>query len=236
MILIILTMTVNFNDIIIKPFLTSTYPEMFNLPSTSRVCLVGNSGLMMEREWGAEIDEYDVVIRFNHAPTAGYEANVGSKTTLRLVNGHCFGGTTKVERNPSASSNFLPSLPPQDIICKTWNVEEFMRGVLNNVNKHNIFFVNPNFIIEVSKYTPGQEPTAGFVMMMLLLSHFECIDMYGFTFWEDNYDYAALDDAVDNGRFASLHHDCRPIVNGQFDSLFVAQLHQRVTGDTAFLL
>jgi hypothetical protein len=182
-------MKIDINNTTLNPFLTSTYPEMFNLPSTSKVCLVGNSGLMKTKEWGVEIDDYDVVVRFNHAPTDGYENYVGSKTTIRLVNGHCFGGTTKVERNPSANSKFLPTLPAQDIICKTWNVEEFMLGVFNNVNKHNLFFINPQFIMEASKYTPGQEPTAGFVMLMLLLSKFSNISMYGFTFWEDGYDY-----------------------------------------------
>ena len=182
-------MNINFNDNIIQPFLTNTTPELFKLPSDSKVCLVGNSGLMLTKKWGKEIDRNDVVIRFNHAPTKKYEEYVGNKTTLRLVNGHCFGGTTKIERNPTANPQFLPTLPSQDIICKTWNVEEFMKGVFNNVNKHNLFFINPQFVNEVSKYTPGQEPTAGFVMLMLMLSCFNKISMYGFTFWEDDYDY-----------------------------------------------
>ena len=181
--------SINFNDNIIQPFLTKTTPDLFKLPSDSKVCLVGNSGLMLEKKWGSEIDDYDIVIRFNHAPTDGYQDYVGSKTTLRLVNGHCFGGTTKVERNPTAKSDFLPSLPKQDIICKTWNVEEFMLGVFNNVNKHNLYFINPQFIQEVTKYTPGQEPTAGFVMLMLLLPFFKQVSIYGFTFWEGDYDY-----------------------------------------------
>jgi len=182
-------MKIGLNNTELTPFLNRTYPNLFNLSSDSKVCLVGNSGLMKTKEWGKEIDKYDIIIRFNHAPTIGYEKYVGSKTTLRLVNGHCFGGSTNVERNPTANPDFLPSLPTQDIICKTWNVEEFMKGVFNNVNKHNIFFLNPQFIMEISKHTPGQEPTAGFVMLMLMLSKFESINMYGFTFWEDEYDY-----------------------------------------------
>lgn len=182
-------MKINFNNKILKPFLTQTYPSIFNLPSTSSICLVGNGGVVMEKELGNEIDNYDVVIRFNHAPTSGYEKYVGSKTTLRLVNGHCFGGTTNIKKNPTAYPDFLPSLPPQDIICKTWNVEEFMKGVFNNINKHNLYFINPEFINATGFYTKPHEPSAGFVMFMLLLSHFKNINLYGFTFWEDNYDY-----------------------------------------------
>lgn len=31
-------------------------------------------------------DAHDVVVRFNHAPTLGYELDVGSKTDVRIVN------------------------------------------------------------------------------------------------------------------------------------------------------
>ena len=39
---------------------------------------------------GEKIDEFDEVIRFNRAPTYGYENKVGSKTTLRVINNHVF--------------------------------------------------------------------------------------------------------------------------------------------------
>ena len=35
---------------------------------------------------GAEIDANEVVVRFNNAPTKGYEKDVGKKTSLRLTN------------------------------------------------------------------------------------------------------------------------------------------------------
>lgn len=182
-------MEVNFNNKTLKPFITRTYPSIFNLPSTSSVCLVGNGGVMMEKEWGNEIDNYDIVIRFNHAPTKGFEKNVGSKTNIRLVNGHCFGGETDPKRNPTADPMFLPNLEPQDIICKTCSQKQFISGTLNNINKHNLYFINPEFIDATGFYTQPHEPSAGFVMFMLLLSHFTNINLYGFTFWEDSYDY-----------------------------------------------
>ena len=48
--------------------------------------VVGNGGSLLLHELGSTIDMHDVVIRLNAGPTAGYEAHVGSKTTLRLVN------------------------------------------------------------------------------------------------------------------------------------------------------
>jgi hypothetical protein len=173
----------------ISPFSTKTYPALFDMPADSTVSIVGNSGLMLTKEWGAAIDKSDIVVRFNHAPTRGFEKYVGSKTSLRVVNGHCFAGTTNTNENPTASPDFLPSLPPQDIYCKTFNFEEFYRGIMNNVNKHNLFFSNPEFLATVGKYTPGQEPTAGLIGMFLLLPFFDQINVYGFTFWENTYDY-----------------------------------------------
>jgi len=48
--------------------------------------VVGNGGSLLLHELGSTIDMHDVVIPLNAGPTAGYEAHVGSKTTLRLVN------------------------------------------------------------------------------------------------------------------------------------------------------
>ena len=48
--------------------------------------VVGNSGSLLLYELGTTIDMHDVIIRLNAGPTQGFEAQVGSRTTLRLVN------------------------------------------------------------------------------------------------------------------------------------------------------
>eukprot|EP00003_Mantamonas_plastica_P032379 TRINITY_DN877_c0_g1_i8.p1 TRINITY_DN877_c0_g1~~TRINITY_DN877_c0_g1_i8.p1 ORF type:complete len:455 (+),score=110.92 TRINITY_DN877_c0_g1_i8:743-2107(+) len=47
--------------------------------------LVANSGLVLSKEYGQQIDSHDAVIRCNLGPTKGYEKNVGSKTTFRVI-------------------------------------------------------------------------------------------------------------------------------------------------------
>ncbi|XP_041098813.1 alpha-N-acetyl-neuraminyl-2,3-beta-galactosyl-1,3-N-acetyl-galactosaminide alpha-2,6-sialyltransferase isoform X4 [Polyodon spathula] len=46
---------------------------------------VSNSGQMLGARKGREIDQSDCVVRMNNAPTLGYEDDVGSKTSLRVV-------------------------------------------------------------------------------------------------------------------------------------------------------
>lgn len=48
--------------------------------------LVSNSGALKGANLGAEVDAHDLVFRFNNAPTKGYEADVGSKTSVRYTN------------------------------------------------------------------------------------------------------------------------------------------------------
>ena len=48
--------------------------------------------------------------------------------------------------------------------------------------------------------------------------------------------HALFGHAVDDGRIAGLHHHGGAAVDRQFDRLAVAEIHQRVAGDAAFLL
>uniref|UniRef100_A0A061S202 beta-galactoside alpha-(2,6)-sialyltransferase n=1 Tax=Tetraselmis sp. GSL018 TaxID=582737 RepID=A0A061S202_9CHLO len=47
--------------------------------------LVGNSASLLQYQFGNEIDGHDVVMRFNDAPTRGFEESVGRRCTFRAV-------------------------------------------------------------------------------------------------------------------------------------------------------
>ena len=54
-------------------------------PTRGSCAVVGSSGILQGSELGRAIDNADMVIRFNHAPTTGYERDVGSRTDVRFV-------------------------------------------------------------------------------------------------------------------------------------------------------
>ena len=56
---------------------------------TSEVLVVGSSRSLLHH-YGGQIDSFETVIRFNRAPTVGFEEHVGTKTELRILNNHVF--------------------------------------------------------------------------------------------------------------------------------------------------
>lgn len=57
---------------------------------TGEVAVVGSSKDIGGKNYGSKIDSFSNVVRFNRAPTKGYEIDVGSKETLRVVNSNVF--------------------------------------------------------------------------------------------------------------------------------------------------
>ncbi|KAL9235437.1 hypothetical protein vseg_010195 [Gypsophila vaccaria] len=48
--------------------------------------VVGNSGILLSKEYGGLIDSHEAVIRLNNARVESYQKNVGSKTSISFVN------------------------------------------------------------------------------------------------------------------------------------------------------
>ncbi|KAL2899477.1 Beta-1 6-galactosyltransferase GALT29A [Bienertia sinuspersici] len=52
----------------------------------SSCAVVGNSGILLSKEYGGLIDSHEVVIRLNNARIESFQRNVGSKTSISFVN------------------------------------------------------------------------------------------------------------------------------------------------------
>ena len=72
--------------------------------------VVSSAGSLLHSGLGKKIDSNDFVIRFNNAPSKGYEKDVGTKTSLRIVNSQVVG---------KPEFGFLDDRNAEDLYTKT---------------------------------------------------------------------------------------------------------------------
>ncbi|XP_078082427.1 alpha-N-acetylgalactosaminide alpha-2,6-sialyltransferase 6-like isoform X2 [Mustelus asterias] len=80
--------------------------------------LITSSSHLLGSELGSQIDKTECTIRMNDAPTTGYEKDVGSKTTLRIV---AHSSVYRVIRKPKEFLN-----KSQETVCIFWGPPQKM--------------------------------------------------------------------------------------------------------------
>ena len=137
--------------------------------------IVSSAASMSGSNLGAEIDANEVVVRFNNAPTKGYEKDVGKKTSLRLTNAIFQGYREKDDE--AVLAKWCQEQKLSHVPCGQH--EELRRLVEKKAHA-----LNPRFIEYVnSRYFRklGEHASSGMVMTLLLLHKCEKVTLYGFN-------------------------------------------------------
>jgi len=129
--------------------------------------VVGSSGILLMYDQGALIDAHDAVIRFNSAPTKGFEAKVGSRSTLRITN----------------SRNFGFREHPSEQVYQHMRVAAGLQKLLSIRRRQPhllLYGMHPSFHEFIDKGFDGFLATSGLVGVIMAMHKCAKVDLYGF--------------------------------------------------------
>jgi len=161
----------------------------FNIPrlkikDNPSIAVIGNSGTLLENEFGKEIDSYDLVIRCNLARVKGFEKHVGSKTSIRCIAGKSFWYDLK-GKFEAFDNNFIPSLN-ETLIIKATPLNNAIQGIMKNFNsKNTIHFFTQEFKNYCNNLSNSQDVTVGFCSVILACALSDNVSIYGFNFFRE---------------------------------------------------
>ncbi|KAM9296367.1 CMP-N-acetylneuraminate-beta-galactosamide-alpha-2,3-sialyltransferase 2-like [Gastrophryne carolinensis] len=198
------------------------YEERYNRPC--RTCaVVGNSGNLKGSHHGKKIDSHTIIIRMNKALTAGFEEDVGSRTT------HHFMYPESALHLPSGVHLVLIPFKLQDL---KWITSALSTGEIKftytrvkqyiKADKDKILIFNPAFFKYIhDNWTNhhGRYPSTGMLAVFFALHICDEISVFGFGadsngnwhhYWEKNRFSGAF-------RWTGVH-------NAEFESGLIAEL------------
>ncbi|KAK4753750.1 hypothetical protein SAY87_001854 [Trapa incisa] len=109
--------------------------------------VVGNSGILLNTDYGNLIDSHEAVIRLNNALISNYEAQVGSKTTISFVNSNILHLCTR--RRNCFCHPYGPEVPILMYICQAIHFLDYT--VCNPTHKSPLLVTDPRFDILCSR-------------------------------------------------------------------------------------
>ena len=162
-------------------------PEL-NFTKDKRIAIVGSSGILLNTEFGDEIDDHDLVVRFNVARTVGYEKHVGSKTDIRVMNGHSWAGVTNKKIFTGFDYKFTSKLRDTTLLIKGFNEQQKRLGYQNTHSSNDVIILSESIMSECSREVgSARGPTCGVIAVSLFSKLTDNINCYGFNFYRDNW-------------------------------------------------
>ncbi|KAK5860818.1 hypothetical protein PBY51_022274 [Eleginops maclovinus] len=164
--------------------------------SAFKTCaVVTSAGAILRSALGKEIDNHDAVLRFNAAPTEGYERDVGNKTTIRIINSQILANPKHRFNTSSIYKNV--TLVAWDPAPYTVNLDKWYTSPDYNLfgpyTEHRklhpdqpFYILHPSYVWQLWDVIQGntQEniqpnpPSSGFIGILLMMALCEQVHVY----------------------------------------------------------
>ncbi|XP_051996939.1 beta-galactoside alpha-2,6-sialyltransferase 2b [Xyrauchen texanus] len=166
------------------------------LQQAYRTCaVVTSAGAIINSSLGQEIDSHDAVLRFNNAPSEGYERDVGSKTTIRIINSQIL---AKPQHKFNSSSRYKNMTlvawdpAPYNVDLEKWykhpDFDLFTPYIAHRQKfpEQPFYIIHPSFIwrlwdivqSNMKEIIQPNPPSSGFIGIVLMMSLCEQVDVY----------------------------------------------------------
>lgn len=198
----------------------------FDIPST--VAVVGNSGNIIGTSYGEEIDNHGWVIRFNAAQVEGYEEDVGSKTSFRVINHRLQASGRGIKASEADRQTVKKLIQNEKIICKPSSSISHKMAVKFYGENNELYFLRNKVFSLCKKFSSSyntslwMNPSLG-VMMTILLVHSAkatSVDVYGFGFHME-------EDPEDAHYFENVDKDISASHDYKLEKILMKKLHDK---------
>ena len=172
--------------------------KMFNFKSCA---VVGSSNSLLKAQKGKDIDKHTAVIRMNQAPTKGFEAYTGKKTTVRLQNQERV-GPHPGEKNSVCLVKGYNFRKPKG--CK---VLPLSPQFLEYTKFHWVFQLNSRFfdVKRATRSVGRMKMSTGFMAITLAMHVCRRVDIYGFSGKSSHYYTKTAAKKSDSTQFNMRH-------------------------------
>lgn len=158
-----------------------------NFNKGDKCAVVGNSGSLLGSEYGDFIDSHDFVLRMNAAEIDGYEEDVGSKCTMRIINGTLLKGYS-VEQTDTPE-NWIRTLTNENIVLARTREWAYANAVKEMVNKNKLYFPSDMVNDVVGNYESRfrlRLASTGLYCLIVFSEFFNEVNGFGFGFHQDD--------------------------------------------------